>query len=106
MKDQHEPATQLQTVGQSKYTQNRSVDSCYNRRAVCDIYHFFQQTSSFQSLSIDKGAGKTVAQNINASDFYCTSQIAVIRLAYCFRENRKQERMDVWELGCLSVGNQ
>ncbi len=70
----------------------------------------FQQTSSFQSLSIDKVAGKTVVQNINASDFYCTSQIAVIGLAYCFRENRKQERMA--DDGCLgaglslSVGNQ
>lgn len=55
VKDQHEPATQLQTVGQSKYPHNRSADSCYNRRAVCDIYLFFNKPCLFNLYLLTKG---------------------------------------------------
>lgn len=109
-------ASHTTTNSRSKQISTQQICWFLLQQKSCLWYiSIFQQTTSLQSLSIDKRTGKSVVQNINVSDFYCTSQTAVIWLAYCFRENRKQERMvdvfvnwtvSLWEINeiCLIIG--
>lgn len=109
MKDQHEPATQLQTVGQSKYPHNRSADACTTEGAVCDIYIFFNKPPLFNLFLLTKGQERLL-RRISM----CLTFIALLKsqsfdwpIASGRTGSRRGWRMmGGWELGCLSAGNQ
>jgi len=100
-------ASHTTTVGQSKYPHNRSADSYYNRRDMCDVYLFFNKPPLFNLYLLTKGQESLLHRiSMCLTLLHFSNRSHLIGLLLQGEQEARADGGCVCELDCVSVGNQ